>query len=483
MSSPLAAPSLARQLALTTLRYIDQQDTYANIALDRILSRGSPPGWQAYSASADPEDSEVSKGTQAAEPYTISAQDRHLVTELVYGITRRTRTLDALITRFGSKPADRQPPDLRRILHLGFYQLCFMSHIPTAVAVSTSVDLARSQHLGRLTQVVNGILRSYIRTQPEDPPNPPTLEQLNLQTHDPIQSIGILHSFPDWLVQLWWDQLGSTETIALCQWFNQTPKLDLRVNQWKVDLETVQQALAETGIQTEPVAGISGSLRLVDHGGDVTQFPGFSAGWWTVQDSSAQQVVQILDPQPGERILDCCAAPGGKSTHIAELMQNQGDLWALDRHAGRLRRVQMNADRLGLTCISSHAVDLTNLDLGVDPPNLPAWGSADRVLLDAPCSGLGTLHRHADARWRQSPDRIAELVDLQAQLLDRAAHWVKPGGILVYSTCTLHPHENQAQIDRFLNKNPSWHLSLDPIQIWPHRQDRDGFYVAKLTFT
>jgi 16S rRNA (cytosine967-C5)-methyltransferase len=266
----------------------------------------------------------------------------------------------------------------------------------------------------------------------------------------------------------------------LSAWFNHTPALDLRVNQWRTDLATVQGALALAGIESTPIKEIPGALRLANHVGDITQLPGFGEGWWSVQDSSAQQVVQLLDPQPGERILDCCAAPGGKTTHIAEQLHNEGEVWALDRHAGRLRRVEANAQRLQLTCLQTRVVDLAVEDEDWAHRDLPAWGSVDRVLLDAPCSGLGTLHRHADARWQQSPQQIHSLVDLQARLLDRVARWVKPGGILVYSTCTLHPQENQAQIDAFLARTPGWQVDGSPIQIYPHRQDRDGFFMAKL---
>jgi 16S rRNA (cytosine967-C5)-methyltransferase len=408
-----------------------------------------------------------------------SPADRHWITEVIYGVTRRRRTLDALITHFGKKAADQQAPDLRRVLQIGFYQLCFLDRLATAVAVDTTVELARSVGLGSLTQVVNGVLRNYLR-QAGEANRRPTLALLGATHLDPVEQCAILHSFPSWIVQLWWDQIGPTETAQLCAWFNHTPALDLRVNQWRTDLATVQGALALAGLESTPIKEVPGALRLANHAGDITQLPGFGEGWWSVQDSSAQQVVQLLDPQPGERILDCCAAPGGKTTHIAEQLHNEGEVWALDRHAGRLRRVEANAQRLQLTCLQTRVVDLAVEDEDWAHRDLPAWGSVDRVLLDAPCSGLGTLHRHADARWQQSPEQIHSLVDLQARLLDRVARWVKPGGILVYSTCTLHPQENQAQIDAFLARTPGWQVDGSPIQIYPHRQDRDGFFMAKL---
>ncbi len=436
----------ARSLAYRVLQEIDQQQAYANIALDRALQRTSLP-----------------------------PQDRHLVTELVYGITRRCRTLDALISHYCPKPATEQPPALRRILWLGFYQLCFLPQIPVSAAINTSVELARSVGLGRLTQVVNGVLRTFLRQCPD----PQALDQLPIHTQDPIQALAVRESFPDWLVQMWWDQLGPEQTEQLCRWFNRRPTLDLRVNRHRISVEEVVSALEQAGIAVQVQGNVPGALRLLRSVGDLTQLPGFAEGWWSVQDAGAQQVVQLLDPQPGELIVDCCAAPGGKTTQIAEQMGDQGTVWALDRHRGRLQRVLANAQRLQLNSIRIQTLDL------VDPKqrqalDLPATGTVDRLLLDVPCSGLGTLHRHGDARWKQRPESIVDLIKIQSQLLDHCAPWVRSGGVMVYSSCTLHPEENHRQIDRFLQRTSDWSLDQLPHQIWPHQQDRDGFFMAKL---
>ncbi|MGQ9837331.1 MAG: 16S rRNA (cytosine(967)-C(5))-methyltransferase [Cyanobacteriota bacterium] len=453
-------PMNARQLALLALQQIERQKAYADRVLGRLL-QGSD----------------------------LIPAERHLATELVYGITRRRRTLDALLERFAQRPAHRQPPDLRLILHIGLYQLAFLDHIPASAAIHSSVELARQMGLGALTKVVNGILRSYQRqalTEPnrtngtascKDPLKP----LRDNQPADPIQALGILHSFPDWLVRLWWEQLGSLETERLCAWFNQPPHLDLRVNPLRAKEDQVSQALAAAGIPNQLLADLPGALRLSRHSGELSKLPGFAEGWWTVQDASAQQVVHYLDPQPGERVIDCCAAPGGKTTHIAEQMQDQGEVWGLDRYAHRLQRLQENVTRLGLTAIRSQAIDVLELAAVDNPPApLPAWKSADRVLVDAPCSGLGTLHRHADARWRQTPDEIQVLAQLQTQLLAVAARWVKPGGLLLYATCTLHPAENEQVIKTFLQNHSAWVAEGDPLKIWPHRQDRDGFFCQRL---
>jgi 16S rRNA (cytosine967-C5)-methyltransferase len=442
----------ARQLALLALQKIERHNAYADVVLEQLLARSH-----------------------------LSPADCHLVSELVYGVTRRRRTLDALIDCFARHPASKQPPDLRLILHLGLYQLAFLDHIPPRAAIHTSVELARQVGLGSLAGVVNAILRAYQRqvlAQPERDPLQPLQERLPA---DPIQALGIRHSFPDWLVRLWWERLGPAETEALCAWFNQPPHLDLRVNPLRAGIDKVSQAFAAVGIQATPLPDVPGALRLGHPAGDIRALPGFAEGWWSVQDASAQQVVHCLDPQPGERVIDCCAAPGGKTTHIAERMQDRGEIWALDRHSHRLRRLEENVQRLGLSSIRPLAIDLLTLSAAAQPPApLPPWQSADRVLLDAPCSGLGTLHRRADARWRQTPERIAELAQLQAQLLQVAGRWLKPGGLLVYATCTLHPAENEGVIQSFLKTHPQWAPEGDPLLIWPHRQDRDGFFIQRL---
>ncbi len=440
----------ARQIAFSTLRDIDRRDSYTDIALDRAL-----------------------KNTD------LKRSDRGLVTELVYGIVRRQRTLDTLIEQLSQKPIAKQPPDLRRILQIGLYQLRYLDHIPDSAAVNTSVDLAKSNGLKGLSGVVNGILRQYIRLSYENPD--PLLLPKN-----PVQKLGILYSFPDWIIELFLNQFGETETELLCDYFNQPPTIDLRINPLKINLELVETAFAQQQVETARVPGLPQALRLIKANCPIQQLPGFSEGWWTVQDASAQLVTTLLDPQPNEVIIDACAAPGGKTTHIAELMNDQGIIWACDRTASRLKKLNKTVERLGLQSIQT---------LVGDSRDFPQFiNRNDRVLLDVPCSGLGTLHRNPDIRWRQTPDKIKELTQLQGELLAQAASWVKPQGILVYSTCTLNAQENQNIIQTFLTHHPNWQIcdpaldsfqefSLNPekgIQILPHQQKMDGFFMIKL---
>ncbi|MGA7936164.1 MAG: 16S rRNA (cytosine(967)-C(5))-methyltransferase RsmB, partial [Kovacikia sp.] len=383
-------------------------------------------------------------------------------------------------------------------------------------AVNTTVDLAKQNGFGGLAGFVNGVLRQYGRSEAHrrqateeggrgdgrdkevgeaslQSPLPnlpslhlPSLHSLSLHSPSPVEQLGILHSYPDWIVKVWLDQLGLEETEQLCEWMNRSPHIDLRVNPLRVSLETVEAAMQSAGIKTSRVPPLPHALRLQEHVGSVPNLPGFQEGWWVVQDSSAQLVSYLVDPQPGEVIGDACAAPGGKSTHLVELMQDEGCVWACDRAPSRLKKIQQNADRLGLKSIKLCAGDSRKL------PQFE--GLCDRVLLDAPCSGLGTLHRHADARWRQTPDSVQELVLLQAELLEQAATWIKPEGVLVYATCTLHPAENEALIQAFLTHHPTWQIELPAldspaaafvsphgwVKLWSHRNDMDGFFMVRL---
>ncbi|MGK7874558.1 MAG: 16S rRNA (cytosine(967)-C(5))-methyltransferase [Xenococcaceae cyanobacterium] len=444
-----------RQLAFIALRDVYQRGAYTDIALDRVLPRG------------------------AQHDVPLSSADRGLVTELVYGIVRRQRSLDTLIDQLGKKKAHQQPPSLRIILHIGLYQLRYLSQIPDSAAVNTSVELAKENGLKRLSGVVNGLLRQYGRLAAKNP------DPLELPK-DTVKRLGVLYSFPDWIIEIWLEELGLVETEQLCAWFNQPPTIDLRVNPLRTTIDEVESVLAAAGVAVSRVPYLPQALRLTGGTGSIQNLPGFSEGWWTPQDSSAQLVTHLLNPQPGEVAIDACAAPGGKTTHIAEIMEDRGTIWACDRAAKRLGKLKENAQRLQLKSISICPGDSRSFSQFTQ--------TADRVLIDAPCSGLGTLHRRPDIRWRQTPEKVKELSVLQGELLDRAATWVKPGGTLVYATCTLNRLENERVVQAFLDCHPDWQIQLPPpnspaavfgkspgsIKVWPHQHQMDGFFMVKL---
>ncbi|NMF65780.1 16S rRNA (cytosine(967)-C(5))-methyltransferase [Brasilonema octagenarum] len=438
-----------RQLAFIALRDV-HKGAYTDIALDRVLTKASLPD-----------------------------TDRRLVTQLVYGCTRRQRTLDAFIDQLGKKKSHQQPKDLRTILHLGLYQLCFQERIPESAAVNTTVQLAKENGFSGLTGFVNGLLRQYIRLENKG-------DKVCVQSSDLTERLGILYSFPNWIIQVWLEQFGLEQTEQLCLWMNKTPAIDLRINLLCTSLEEVEAALTSAGVASQRIPHLPQALRLMSNAGPIQNLPGYNEGWWTVQDSSAQLVSHLLDPQPGEVVIDACAAPGGKTTHIAELMKDEGKIFGCDRTPSRLKKLQQNAQRLKLKSIEMCTGDSRNM------PQFQ--NTAHRVLLDAPCSGLGTLHRHADARWRQTPETVEELSVLQKQLVSHTSTFVKQDGVLVYSTCTLHPKENEEVVSSFLAENPNWEIeppSADSpastystpqgwIKVLPHQQDMDGFFMVRL---
>jgi 16S rRNA (cytosine967-C5)-methyltransferase len=438
-----------RQVAFIALKEV-HKGAYADVALDRVLQK-----------------------------FKLPDNNRRLMTELVYGSVRRQRTLDAIIEQLATKKIQQQPKDLRTILHLGFYQLRYQERIPASAAVNTTVELAKENGFPGLTGFVNGLLRQYLRLAEK------SSEPLNLP-ENPVERLGIFHSFPNWIIEVWLKELGFEETEKLANWMNQTPTIDLRVNILRSSLEEVQSAFESAGVLVKPIPHLPQALRLIGHNGAIQNLPGFNEGWWTVQDSSAQLVGHLLDPHPDDVVIDVCAAPGGKTTHIAELMGDKGKIWACDQTASRLRKLKENAHRLNLQSIEICAGDSRNLPQFYD--------SADCVLVDAPCSGLGTMHRHADARWRQTPDSVQKLSQLQKELLSHNAGFVKAGGVLVYATCTLHPAENEQIITEFLAANPHWQIephSFDLfndtapgwLKVWPHQQDMDGFFMVRLRKT
>lgn len=435
-----------RQIAFTALREV-HRGAYADTAVDRTLQK-----------------------------FKLSDHDRRLMTELVYGSVRRQRSLDAIIDQIADKKSQQQPRDLRCILHLGLYQLRYQQKIPVSAAVNTTVQLAKENGFSGLTGFVNGFLRQYIRLLEK------TCDPLILP-ENLVERLGILYSFPNWVIEVWLSQLGQEETEKLCQWMNQTPTIDLRVNILQASVEMVESVFKKAGILVDRIPHLPQGLRLVGPTGPIQNLPGFTEGWWCIQDAAAQLVGHLLDPKPGEVIIDVCAAPGGKTTHIAELMGDNGKIYACDRTPSRLRKLSENAQRLRLQSIEIFPGDSRNFT--------QFHHVADRVLLDAPCSGLGTMHRHADARWRQNPSSVGDLAQIQKELISHTANFVKPGGVLVYATCTLHPQENEDLIREFLHISPQWEMEkpnfdfLDVsspgwLKLWPHQQLMDGFFLVRL---
>ena len=400
--------------------------------------------------------------------YSFKSIDKALITELSYGAIRQRYFLDCWIDFVGKVSAKKQPPLLRWLLHLGLYQIFKMERIPPAAAINTTVELAKTNHLAKLAPVVNGILRSALRSKERDIQLPKS-KDLGLE-------LAKNESLPIWLAEeliLW---RGVEEAYKIGKAFNTISPIDIRVNQIRAELKDVQEIFDMCGIQNQVIPNCPYGLEIPAGVGEPRKWPGYAEGKWSVQDRSSQLIAPLLGVVPGEKILDACAAPGGKSTHIAELINNQGEVWSVDRSSRRSRKILANSERLGITCLQLLVADSNELLV-----KKPEWEDYfNRILIDAPCSGLGTLARHPDARWRVDKENIHDLVVLQSQLLKSLAPLLKSGGKIVYSTCTIHPDENSNQIKNFLKINAKFSIEYEK-QIWPGEEDNgDGFYIAVL---
>ena len=391
------------------------------------------------------------------------AADRALAQELVFGVVRWERTLDWLIAR---KTGGRtQKPGLQILLRLGLYQMFWLSRIPDHAAVNESVELARQLGFGPQSGFVNAVLRGYLR---ERDATEAALRQL--KETDP--ALGRSH--PEWLCQRWEQRLGRARLLQLLDWNNAPAITYARVNGLKTDAnglrEQWQREKVEARLVPCPWAGDTLVFELQSFPA-LNQLRSFLEGKFYVQDPSTLLAVTELDPAPGETILDYCAAPGGKTTFIAERMKNQGRLIAHDTSPARLERVVENCRRLGVANVET----ALPADVGARLGN----GLCDRLLVDAPCSNTGVMRRRIDLRWRIRPEEIERLRATQLKLLEEAVARLKPGGTLVYSTCSLEPEENHGVISEFLGRHSFMHLrrerSLTP---WEH--NADGAYVASL---
>jgi 16S rRNA (cytosine967-C5)-methyltransferase len=361
------------------------------------------------------------------EARDLAPRDRALAKQLAFGTVQRRLTLDHVIDE---RTKGRLEPGVRAALQLGLFQLLFLDRVAEHAAIAEAVELAKPSPGHR---VVNAVLRRVQR------------EGVQLPSDETVRGAAIRHSHPEWLVKLWWHALGPDDTRALLAADNEPGELALRVN-----------PLVEFDLSDIP-GERTGDTIVVDGPLDVLAHPGYPAGAFTPQSRASQLVAPALDPQPGERVLDLCAAPGGKTTHIAALMADRGEVVAVERHPGRARALRASATRMRASSVRVVVGDAKTFE---DPAGF------DRVLLDPPCSGLGTLRSHPDLRWRVTPRAIVQLAAEQDALLAAARRARRPGGALVYSVCTISPAEERL-------------AAADAVRTYPHKDGTDGFYIAR----
>jgi 16S rRNA (cytosine967-C5)-methyltransferase len=406
----------------------------------------------------------------AGEAAELEPRDRALAMALCYGVVQRRATLDHIAAQLLDRRLDRLEAPVLAVLRLGLFELLFMGGSAEHAAVNESVELAK-QSSRRGAGLVNAVLRRATRE------GPGILAGLNDETPE---AAAILHSVPGWLAELWWDELGAEEARALLRVVNQPAESALRVNTLRA---TVADVTAGLPVPSRPARGLPEGLVL-DGPFDVQGSELWRAGQVQPQSRASMLVSRVLDPQPGDRVLDLCAAPGGKTTHIAALMGDRGEVVAVERHPGRAEALERTTARLGAASV--------RVEVG-DAAEVRRDGPFDAVLVDPPCSGLGTLQSRPDLRWRvgrAGRGSIGELAELQGRILAAGAAVVAPGGALVYSVCTISHAEGPGVVESFLREHPGFRVE-DPggatgiaagagRQLLPHRDATDGFFIARL---
>lgn len=401
--------------------------------------------------------------------------DNAFLLELVYGVFRNRTYLDYSLNLFSERPVEKTDARTRNILRIGAYQILFLDRVPVRAAVDTSVQLAK--RFGGKFGYVNAVLRNMARGI--DRIQPPCIDDVD-------RRFSIIYSHPEWLVKRWVLRYGADTAEKLLSSNNKRAPLTIRANTLKISREGLKSELQAEGCIVRDCIYAPTGIEIVSSPG-ITRLDSFKKGLFLVQDEAAQLVALLLDPLPGETILDACAAPGGKTTQIAELMKNQGRVIALDNDPERLKMLEENIERLGMEIIEPVLGQAYQYEGGL----------FDRILIDAPCSGLGVLRRHPDGRWTKTEEAITRHRPLQEMILEACSALLKPGGVLVYATCTTEPEENEDLIAGFISKKRAGFMLDDPRQhlpanaahlvdgrgffrTWPNIPMIDGFFAARL---
>ena len=410
----------------------------------------------------------------------LTALDRSFLTELTYGVIRWRGKLDWVIRQFSNTPFEKIELETINILRLGLYQILFLSRTPASAAVNESVELTKQIRGRGGAGFVNAVLRSSIR-QREGIRYPDIAE-------DSALHISVTQSHPLWLVRRWVNEVGVEETLRICTFNNQISSLTLRANTLKMDRGDLIEKLREEGLKPHLTTYSEEGFLLQDPP-PTSELPFLKEGLYVIQDEASQLVSSILDPRPGERILDACAAPGGKTAHTAQKMGNRGEIYALDLSKAKLDLIEGICQRLGIEIVKVFRADAA--------ASLPVFKGLvfDRVLADVPCSGFGTLRKNPDLKWRRREKDIKRLSGLQFSILNNLSAYVEKGGVLIYSTCTVFHEENEGVVKRFLEGHPGFHIDrMDKVlpekchrfihngyfKTFPPQNGMDGFFVARL---
>jgi 16S rRNA (cytosine967-C5)-methyltransferase len=439
-----------RRAAFDILLRIEKEKSFADILIDHELSK------------------EIIKGA-----------DRGLLTELVYGVLRRQGTLDHIIAQFSKQRPEKLELFVLLLLRLGVYQSFFLDRVPVSAAVNETVNLAK-ELAPRASGFINAILRSADRGR--DSISYPD------RVSNPEEYLAARYSHPIWLTRQWLEQLGLEGAEELAAAMAEPPPFTIRVNTLRITREALLVRLAGEGVTCTPTTWSPDGIRL-NHSGAITRLPSFRDGLFTVQDESSQLAPLFLQPPKGGRVLDACAAPGGKSTQIAQLMGDSGEIFACDVNHKKLRMIRETCDRLGIESVRTFTMDATV------PSNAIKETTFHAIMVDAPCSGLGVIRRNPEGKWWKSPADLAVLALTQLDILENLALYLEPDGVLLYATCSTSRQENEEVVEAFLYRHPEFAVedlralfpSFAPLftergffRTWPHRDGMDGFFAARL---
>jgi 16S rRNA (cytosine967-C5)-methyltransferase len=437
-----------REAALEILISIEKNQAYSNLLLNKVI-----------------------------EKHSFSRKDAGLLTEIVYGTIQRRDTLDFYLKPF-IKKQNKLQQWVSILLRLSVYQMIYLDRVPVHAVIYEAVEIGKKRGHKGIASMVNGVLRTIQRE------GVPKLEDIK----DPIERLALETSHPLWLVKRWVSQYGYEETKKMCKINLQPPEQTARTNSNRLSRDTLMERLKSEGFQVEK--GTVSPYAVKSLKGNLAHSQAFAEGLLTIQDESSMLVADALGVEEGNQVLDCCAAPGGKTTHIAELLHNTGMVVSLDLHEHKVRLIQEQVERLSLSNVTTKVMDSRNVHLHFKEE------SFEKILVDAPCSGFGVIRRKPDIKYAKNEDDITNLANIQLSILNAAAPLLKKGGTLVYSTCTIDKEENEDVVNAFLQSHPDFTRDItliermpEPVklfvqngqvQILPHYFGSDGFYIASL---
>ena len=452
----------ARELALKALYQIETEKAYSNIILDKLINENRKQ---------------------------LTEKDLGLISELVYGVTTWKLTLDLIIKKYSKIRLKKISPWIINVLRMGIYQIIFLDKIPKSAAVNESVNLAKRYGHSSSANFVNAILRKVEKNDYDELTE--KIEQIInnqeiLKNDEEKKLVWNILSIPEWIGKKLTEEYGIKEAIEICKNFNIKPKITIRINRLKTNKDELKKLFDDRNIEYRETD--INDFLILERIKNIERLDLFRKGYFTVQDISAGLTAIVLDPKKDDVVLDACAAPGGKTTHIAELMENNGRIEAWDIYQHRTNLIKQNAERLGINIIKTNIQDATIFDEN-------KIEKFDKILLDVPCLGIGVIKRKPDIKWSRKPEDVEEITKIQQQILENCSKYLKKGGYLVYSTCSILKEENEENVQKFLEKNPKFEIEkiqnkeiinyilkgkkCENIKILPD-EEKDGFFICKI---